>query len=157
MMSSVAACSASHVTGTSRGTGGAVRVSGSCRTIRRIPSANRRLDLDARDELRHAVEHVVLAQQRVAERLDLGVAAPVARRLADLVGDQRDRLGLAQQQAAGAPPPRELTGEEQLEAVLLTWQQAHGASLPLPGGPTEALEGVTVTVDEVSVVPAGPW
>jgi hypothetical protein len=58
--------------------------------------AEQRLHLDAADELRHAVEHVARAQRRVAARLDLVVGQAVTRRLAELVADEGDGLGLAE-------------------------------------------------------------
>ena len=60
-----------------------------------------RLDLDAADQRGDAVGHVVRAERAVAGGLGLRVGGAVAGRLADLVGDQRDGLGLRERAARG--------------------------------------------------------
>ena len=95
------------------------------------PSAKSGLDLDARDA-------VARTPSSTSSSPSDGVApAPRPRRrsspsrasLADLVGDERGRLGLVELQAAGAAAPRQLGGQEEQEPVLLAGQQAHGAPL----------------------------
>src|SRR4051794_743996 len=91
------------------------------------------LDLDARQQVGDAVEHVVLGHDAVAPGDGLGVGEAVAGGLADLVGDERGRLGLRQREPAGAAAARELGGQEEQEPVLLAGQQAHGAELSQAG------------------------
>ena len=98
--------------------------------------AEERLDLDPADQALHALEHVGRPEQRVAGGLGGGVGDAVARGLAHLVGDQRDRLGLPEPQAAAASPPGELGGEEEEEAVLLAREEPHAE--PVGGIPRES-------------------
>ena len=58
--------------------------------------------------------------------LDGVVAEPIPCGLHDLVGDQRNGLGLAEQQTARPAAAGELGREEDLEPVLFAGQQSHG-------------------------------
>jgi hypothetical protein len=58
--------------------------------------------------------------------LDGVVPEPVPRGLHDLMRDQRDCLGLAEQQTARPAAASELGSEEDLEPVLFAGQQSHG-------------------------------
>ena len=98
---------------------------GSCSTSSRLPSANSASTSTRRTSAGDAVEHVGGPERRVAGGLGLGVGAAVARGLADLVGDQRDGLGLVEPQPAPAPPARQLGGQEEQQAVLLAREEAH--------------------------------
>ena len=71
------------------------------------PVGEERLELDPVDQLGDAVLHLAGAEHRISPPLDLVVGEAVAGELHRLVGDQGDRLGLAQPQAAaraGAAP-----------------------------------------------------
>ena len=89
--------------------------------------AVQRLDLDARHERRHAVEHVGGPEDAIAARHDLVVGEPVARGLAHLVGDQRGGLGLAEAQPAAEPATCQLGRLEQQQSLDLARCQPHGA------------------------------
>src|SRR5829696_964438 len=65
--------------------------------------AEQRLDLHPLDERGDAVGHVARSERAIADRLGFRVGTPVAGRLADLVGDQRDGFGLGEREAAVAP------------------------------------------------------
>src|SRR5215213_5030845 len=88
-----------------------------------------RLDLDPLHERGHPVGHVGRPQRAVSGGLRLGVRVSVARRLDDLVGDQRGGLRLVEPQAARAPLARQLGGEEEEETVLLAREEAHGRGI----------------------------
>ena len=81
------------------------------------------------------VEHILGTERRVAASDRGRIGDPVAGRLAHLVGDERRRLGLPEPQPARAPAPRELGGEEDLEAVRLAGQQAHRRQSATPARP----------------------
>ena len=108
----------------------------------RLPSANSASTSTRGTSVGDAVEHV--ARRRAPRSPRASASAyerAVARGLADLVGDQRDRLGLAEPQPARAPLARQLGGQEQQQPVLLAGQQPHAratlhgrGSLVLSGG-----------------------
>ena len=63
----------------------------------------RRLHLDVVEHLRHALHDVVAGQHLAAADHQLGDGAAVAGAFEEVVGDQRDRLGVVEPQAAGLP------------------------------------------------------
>jgi hypothetical protein len=92
------------------------------------PVAEQGLDLDARQQRAHAVEHVLLAQHGATGVDRVGVGGAVARGLADRVGNDRGRLGLVEAQPARPPRAGELGGEEEQQALVLGGQQSQRRS-----------------------------
>ncbi len=96
-----------------------------------VAVGEQRLELDPSDQLRDILEHVARLEDLVPVLLDGLVAEPVASRLHDLVRDERNRLGLAEQQTARLAAPGELGREEDLESVLFAGKQSHRGPLSL--------------------------
>ena len=67
----------------------------------------------------------------------LGDGAAVARALDDEVGDQRDRLGMVELDAALEPPARHHRGHGDQQLVLLARRQVHAASLSISQQPRQ--------------------
>src|SRR5258705_9208487 len=93
------------------------------------PVGERALDLDLFQHLRHALHHVVAIQDGDAEGHEVGDAAAVADAFQDLGGDQGERLGIVELEAAGPAPVRQLRGGEDEQLVLLAGGQVHWGSL----------------------------
>jgi len=91
-----------------------------------------RLDLDHRDERGDAGQQRGRRDHRAGAVDHLRQRHAVPGQLADLVADERDRLGRAERRAAGQPPPREVGGGGQQQALVLTGRQVHAGP---PAGP----------------------
>ena len=91
-----------------------------------------RLELDSSHQLRHVLEDVARLEDLVPVLLDGLVPEPVPRGLHHLVRDQRNGLGLAEQQPARPAAAGQLGREEDLEPVLFAGQQSHGRPFSAP-------------------------
>src|ERR1051326_2823880 len=85
----------------------------------------RALDLNLGNHVGDAVHHGVGGEDRGSDAHDLGHRSAVANELEDLRGDERDRLGMIELQAARARLARELGGREDEELVDFARREVH--------------------------------
>src|SRR5579884_846197 len=83
------------------------------------------LDLDLVDHLGNPLHDLLAPQDRAAIAHQLGNRPAVARTLYDVVGNQRDRLGVVELDAAFEPAPRHDRGHRHEELVLFARRQVH--------------------------------
>ena len=98
---------------------------GSCTVTSLVPSGNVALDLHVVDHRGDPVHHLVGFDHVGAGLHQLGDGAPVARALDDGIGDEGDRLGVVQLDAARESLARDLGGHGDEELVLLAGGQLH--------------------------------
>src|SRR4051812_22638603 len=85
----------------------------------------RAFDLNLGNHVGDAVHHRVDGEDRRTEAHDLGDRPTVANELEDLRGDERDRLGMIQLEAAAATLPRQLAGRKDQQLVDFARRQVH--------------------------------
>src|SRR6266446_793061 len=90
------------------------------RSVRERP-----LDLHLVDHLGHAFHDVVAPEDRLPGGHQLGNGATVTDAFEDLGGDERDRLGMVELEAPGAPAARHLGRGEDQELLLLPGREVH--------------------------------
>ena len=92
-----------------------------------------RLDLDVVDHRGDAVHHLVGGDDMRARLHQFGDRAPVARALDDEIGDQRDRFGMVELDAALEAPARDHRRHGDQQFVFFAWRQIHGFAAPFFG------------------------
>src|SRR5258706_2487752 len=88
-----------------------------------------RLDLDLGDHFGDALHDVGAREERGAEAHQLGDALAVARALEERRGDEGDRLGVVELEAARLAPLGDERGGEDQQLVLLPRRELHALSV----------------------------
>ena len=86
----------------------------------------RRLDLDFRNHLTDAVHDIFPRQNAAAKAHDLGDALAFTGQFQQLSGDERDRFGMIEFEAAFSARTGELSGDEDQELIAFLRRQVHG-------------------------------
>ncbi|CAB4906521.1 unannotated protein [freshwater metagenome] len=76
----------------------------------------------------HTTQYVVGREHFPARRHQLGHGLSVTSTLEEVIGDDRDRLGVIEFQAASTAPPREFGGVADEQSILLVRRQPHVGS-----------------------------
>src|SRR5207237_9833401 len=90
-----------------------------------------RLDLDVVDHLRHPLHDLLAAEHGGAVAHQFGDRFAIARAFQHVIGDQRDRLGVVELDAAFEAPRRDDRGHRYTQFVLLARGQVHAHSLSI--------------------------
>ena len=98
-------------------------------TTMRVPSSNTASTFTSRDDVGHTRQHIVDRQHRGPGGRRLHQPRPVARGLADGVGDQRGRLRHVEPQPTCPARPGQFGGREDEQPIPIGRRQAHDRTL----------------------------